>query len=124
MARPSSYTRELQEPAVLIAAERAGSRFVTGLGARKLWLRRARDDDYAIPRELCDRLAERLCRRPAPLRASPRPPGTQSLEIVDFSVRLSRLRHDLRRTPLTWMVDAGVRVHVLRKIAGHRTGRC
>ena len=29
------------------------------------------------------------CRRPAPLRASPRPPGTQSLEMVNFSVRLT-----------------------------------
>jgi integrase len=28
-------------------------------------------------------------------------------------------RHDLRHTGLTWMADAGVLVHVLRKIAGH-----
>ena len=28
-------------------------------------------------------------------------------------------RHYLRRTALTWMADAGVPVHVLRKIAGH-----
>jgi integrase len=28
-------------------------------------------------------------------------------------------RHDLRHTGLTWMVDAGVPVHVLRRIAGH-----
>jgi integrase len=28
-------------------------------------------------------------------------------------------RHDLRHTGLTWMADAGVPVHVLRKIAGH-----
>jgi integrase len=28
-------------------------------------------------------------------------------------------RHDLRHTGLTWMADAGVSVHVLRKIAGH-----
>jgi integrase len=28
-------------------------------------------------------------------------------------------RHGLRHTGLTWMADAGVRVHVLRKIAGH-----
>jgi integrase len=28
-------------------------------------------------------------------------------------------RHDLRHTGLTWMADAGVQVHVLRKIAGH-----
>ncbi|MFF2077435.1 tyrosine-type recombinase/integrase [Kitasatospora sp. NPDC058162] len=28
-------------------------------------------------------------------------------------------RHDLRRTGLTWMADAGVPLHVLRKIAGH-----
>jgi hypothetical protein len=28
-------------------------------------------------------------------------------------------RHDLRQTGLTWMADAGVPVHVLRKIAGH-----
>lgn len=28
-------------------------------------------------------------------------------------------RHDLRLTGLTWMADAGVPVHVLRKIAGH-----
>jgi integrase len=28
-------------------------------------------------------------------------------------------RHDLSRTGLTWMADAGVPVHVLRKIAGH-----
>ncbi|GAA0411574.1 hypothetical protein GCM10009530_75100 [Microbispora corallina] len=28
-------------------------------------------------------------------------------------------RHDLRHTGLTWMPDAGVPVHVLRKIAGH-----
>jgi integrase len=28
-------------------------------------------------------------------------------------------RHDLRHTGLAWMADAGVPVHVLRKIAGH-----
>jgi integrase len=28
-------------------------------------------------------------------------------------------RHDVRHTGLTWMADAGVPVHVLRKIAGH-----
>ena len=28
-------------------------------------------------------------------------------------------RYDLRHTGLTWMADAGVPVHVLRKIAGH-----
>lgn len=28
-------------------------------------------------------------------------------------------RHDLRHTGLTWMADAGVPIHVLRKIAGH-----
>jgi integrase len=28
-------------------------------------------------------------------------------------------RHGLRHTGLTWMGDAGVPVHVLRKIAGH-----
>ncbi|MFI1994983.1 tyrosine-type recombinase/integrase [Actinoplanes sp. NPDC020271] len=28
-------------------------------------------------------------------------------------------RHDLRHTGLTWLADAGVKVHVLRKIAGH-----
>ena len=28
-------------------------------------------------------------------------------------------RHDLRHTGLTWMADAGVPVHILRKIAGH-----
>jgi integrase len=29
------------------------------------------------------------------------------------------VRHDLRHTGLTWMADAGVPVHVLRRIAGH-----
>ncbi|MEV4116409.1 tyrosine-type recombinase/integrase [Nonomuraea sp. NPDC049695] len=37
-------------------------------------------------------------------------------------------RHDLRHTGLTWMADAGVPIHVLRKIAGHgsltTTRRC
>ncbi len=28
-------------------------------------------------------------------------------------------RHDLRHTGLTWLADAGVPIHVLRKIAGH-----
>ena len=28
-------------------------------------------------------------------------------------------RHDLRHTGLTWMADAGVPIHHLRKIAGH-----
>jgi hypothetical protein len=28
-------------------------------------------------------------------------------------------RHDLRHTGLSWMAEAGVPVHVLRKIAGH-----
>ncbi|MCX4903552.1 tyrosine-type recombinase/integrase [Streptomyces sp. NBC_00878] len=28
-------------------------------------------------------------------------------------------RHDLRHTGLTWLADAGVRIHVLRRIAGH-----
>jgi integrase len=30
-------------------------------------------------------------------------------------------RHDLRHTGLTWMADAGIPLHVLRKIAGHRS---
>ncbi|WP_425597504.1 tyrosine-type recombinase/integrase [Streptomyces tendae] len=30
-------------------------------------------------------------------------------------------RHDLRHTGLTWFADAGVRVPVLRRIAGHRS---
>jgi integrase len=30
-------------------------------------------------------------------------------------------RHGLRHTGLTWMADAGVPVHTLRKIAGHGT---
>jgi integrase len=30
-------------------------------------------------------------------------------------------RHDLRHTGLTWLADAGVPVHILRKIAGHGT---
>jgi integrase len=28
-------------------------------------------------------------------------------------------RHDLRHTGFTWMADAGVKVHILRKIAAH-----
>jgi integrase len=28
-------------------------------------------------------------------------------------------RHSLRHTGLTWMADAGVPIHVLRRIAGH-----
>ncbi|OKI79065.1 hypothetical protein AMK12_22370 [Streptomyces sp. TSRI0395] len=28
-------------------------------------------------------------------------------------------RHGLRHTALTWLADAGVQVHVLRRIAGH-----
>lgn len=28
-------------------------------------------------------------------------------------------RHDLRHTGLTWLADAGVKVHDLRRIAGH-----
>jgi integrase len=28
-------------------------------------------------------------------------------------------RHDLRHTGLTWMADAGIPLHTLRKIAGH-----
>ncbi len=40
-------------------------------------------------------------------------------EVVS-SLGLEHLRrHDLRHTGLTWMADAGVPVHVLRKIAGH-----
>ncbi|WP_234314124.1 tyrosine-type recombinase/integrase [Streptomyces sp. NBRC 109706] len=30
-------------------------------------------------------------------------------------------RHDLRHTGLTWMADAGGKVHVPRQIAGHRS---
>jgi site-specific recombinase XerD len=34
--------------------------------------------------------------------------------------RLEHLRrHDLRHTGLTWFTDAGVQIHVLRRIAGH-----
>lgn len=40
-------------------------------------------------------------------------------EVVE-SIGLGYLRrHDLRHTGLTWMADAGVPVHHLRKIAGH-----
>ncbi|HTA07992.1 MAG TPA: tyrosine-type recombinase/integrase [Streptosporangiaceae bacterium] len=39
---------------------------------------------------------------------------------VVIQLGYERLRgHDLRHTGLTWMADAGVPVHVLRKIAGH-----
>lgn len=39
---------------------------------------------------------------------------------VVVSLGLEKLRrHDLRHTGLTWMADAGVPMHHLRKIAGH-----
>jgi integrase len=39
---------------------------------------------------------------------------------VVASLGFDRLRrHDLRHTGLTWMADAGVPLHHLRKIAGH-----
>jgi integrase len=38
--------------------------------------------------------------------------------VIDLGYEHLR-RHDLRHTGLTWMADAGVPVHVLRKIAGH-----
>ncbi len=40
-------------------------------------------------------------------------------EVVQELGHGSLVRHDLRHTGLTWMADAGVPVHVLRKIAGH-----
>ena len=49
----------------------------------------------------------------------------QRLQAFDLSVNAAEepvnetSRHDLRHTGLTWMADAGVPVHVLRKIAGH-----
>ncbi|MFJ1589311.1 tyrosine-type recombinase/integrase [Kitasatospora albolonga] len=48
---------------------------------------------------------------------------------VDTKLGYEHLRrHDLRHTALTWFADAGVPVHVLRRIAGHSslttTQRC
>jgi integrase len=40
-------------------------------------------------------------------------------EVVNELGHPHLVRHDLRHTGLTWMADAGVLVHVLRKIAGH-----
>jgi integrase len=40
-------------------------------------------------------------------------------EVVTANGYSYLLRHGLRHTSLTWMADAGVPVHVLRKIAGH-----
>jgi hypothetical protein len=40
-------------------------------------------------------------------------------EVVEALGHEHLVRHDLRHTGLTWMADAGVQVHVLRKIAGH-----
>ncbi|MEU6845485.1 site-specific integrase [Streptomyces sp. NPDC046716] len=41
---------------------------------------------------------------------------------VTHHLGLSHLRrHDLRHTSLTWMADAGVPLHVLQQIAGHRS---
>lgn len=40
-------------------------------------------------------------------------------EVVEALGHEHLRRHDLRHTGLTWMADAGVPVHVLRKIAGH-----
>jgi integrase len=40
-------------------------------------------------------------------------------EVVEALGHPHLRRHDLRHTGVTWMADAGVPVHVLRKIAGH-----
>jgi hypothetical protein len=61
----------------------------------------------------------------SPLRSCVTPPtGTRRHKLGYEHLR----RHDLRHTGLTWFADAGVQVHVLRKIAGHgsltTTQRC
>jgi integrase len=45
--------------------------------------------------------------------------ATHSDEVVTALGYEHLRRHDLRHTGLTWMADAGVPVHVLRKVAGH-----
>ncbi|MGH3569406.1 MAG: tyrosine-type recombinase/integrase [Pseudonocardia sp.] len=45
----------------------------------------------------------------------PKPPVAGIVRVLARQLR----RHGLRHTGLTWLADAGVPVHVLRKIAGH-----
>src|SRR5690242_320477 len=54
--------------------------------------------------------------RPHRVALSTRAPRASALEQLGYE---HLRRHDLRHTGLTWMADAGVPVHVLRKIAGH-----
>jgi integrase len=41
-------------------------------------------------------------------------------ELVDDLGLAGRVRHGLRHTALTWMVDAGVELHFLQRVAGHQ----
>lgn len=45
-------------------------------------------------------------------------PGRQKCVVTKLGYEHLR-RHDLRHTGLTWFADAGIHVHVLRRIAGH-----
>ncbi|MFD1539773.1 tyrosine-type recombinase/integrase [Nonomuraea guangzhouensis] len=68
----------------------------------------------------------RSCRSGLPQQSEPALPSPRSFrdathrDEVVASLGYEHLRrHDLRHTGLTWMTDAGVPIHVLRKIAGH-----
>src|SRR5215510_9560433 len=64
-------------------------------------------------------VAGRAAVTPLPYRQQPRLCRLRGDEVVTALGYEHLRRHDLRHTGLTWMADAGVPVHVLRKIAGH-----
>jgi integrase len=71
----------------------------------------------SLPRRL---LGHRCEPRPARGRTRADHPDATHWDDVVTKLGYEHLRrHDLRHTGLTWFADAGVQVHVLRRIAGH-----
>jgi putative transposase len=71
----------------LIEAERAGSRFVAGLGARKMWLR-LRSEEHDVARCTVERLYRELgisgvTRAKAPRTTTPDPRADRPKDLVD-----------------------------------------
>src|SRR5262249_59032535 len=82
-------------------------------------LARASSQPIAAWEPLRVSVAGRAAVTPLPYRQQPRLCRLRGDEVVTALGYEHLRRHDLRHTGLTWMADAGVPVHVLRKIARH-----
>jgi putative transposase len=93
--RPSRRALRDEQIMQLIETERAGNRFVAGLGARKMWLR-LRSKGHDVARCTIERLMREMGlegvtrRRRAPRTTIPNPAAARALDLVDRRFHASR----------------------------------